>query len=150
MKAFLVKMFVEHQSNQKVPKLSKQSAFVFFKHVLHLVKLHNYDKDIIALLLDGQAALLSTRVRDGQAILLKTLRFENQRLRDTLFQFQIANARLQILNAIDSPEFQRKFIESLKALVEGQQIEGKTLKKTSGYKVLKRIKAFTTIGKSLY
>lgn len=123
MQAVLIKMMFESYSNQKIPSLSKQSAFVFFKHVLNLVRQRNYDKDIIALLLDAQAALLSTRVRDSQEIQLKALRFENRRLRDSLFQFQIANTRLQILSAIDSPEFQRKFVESLKSLMEGQRIE---------------------------
>ena len=124
MKALLIKILVEHQSNQKVPRLSKQSAFVFFNYALRQVKQLNYDKDIIALLLDAKSALLSTRVRDSVEIQFKALLFENQRLRDSLFQFQIANAQLQILNAFDSPEFQKKFIESLKSLVQGQRAQG--------------------------
>lgn len=51
-RAWLIKMVYESFREQKVPRLSKQSTFVFFKHALTLVKLRNYDKDIIAMLLD--------------------------------------------------------------------------------------------------
>ena len=125
-RAWLIKMVYESFREQKVPRLSKQSAFVFFKHALTLVKLRNYDKDIIAMLLDAQTAVLSARVRDAQEIQVKLLFVENQRLKDALFQFQIANARLQILSAFDSQEFQRKFLENVKAILLGQGIGGET------------------------
>ena len=120
-------MVYENFREKKVPRLSKQSAFVFFKHALNLVRLRNYDKDIIAMLLDAQTAVLFTRVRDAQEIQVKLLFVENQRLKDTLFQFQIANARLQILSAFDSQEFQRKFLENVKAILLGQGIGGESI-----------------------
>ena len=120
-----MKMLFESYSNQKVPRLSKQSAFVFFKHALDLVRRQNYDNDIIALLLDAQAAVLTARVQDRQEIQIKSLLIENQRLKDNVFQMQIAVARQQILNAFDSQEFQRKFLESLKSFILEQSIVGR-------------------------
>lgn len=120
MKAMLMGLLYEYNLKNKVPRLSKQSSLAFFKYSLKLVRQKNYDEATIDLLLDAHACVLSARVLDIEELRIKSLLVEIQGLKADLFQLQVANSRLQLLNVVRS----RQFLKELQSSILGQSVLG--------------------------
>ena len=114
MKVVLINILHETHIRRAVPKLSKQSALIFFKHCLKQIQKLGYNREVINSLLDASAFVASIRVNEVWQFRTKALLAENFFLNSEVSHLQMINAQLQFQNTFNSNEFPKQsYIEDV-------------------------------------